>query len=76
MTVADDEPEKKKVKTEGQAQATAVTAAVPGAVPMMHMMPVPPGFPQVSFQPIPGKIVSQQGCIIDCENHPPRETQM
>lgn len=68
----DDEPEKKKVKTEGQAQATAVTAAIPGAVPMVHMMPVPgmpvpPGFPQVPFQPIPGKTVSQQGCIIDCE---------
>ena len=68
----DDEPEKKKVKSEGQAQATAVTAAIPGAMPMVHMMPVPgmpvpPGFPQVPFQPIPGKIFSYEGCVIDCE---------
>jgi len=74
----DDEPEKKKVKSEGQAQAMAVTAAIPGAVPMVHMMPVPgmpvpPGFPQVPFQPIPGKIFSQQGCIIFCEKSSTRE---
>lgn len=38
-------------------------AAVPGAIPMMPMMPVPgmpvpPGFPQMPFvQPMPGKIL-------------------
>ena len=74
----DEEPEKKKVKSEGQAQATAVTAAIPGAMPMVHMMavpgmPVPPGFPQVPFQPIPGEIFSQQGGIIDCEKSSTRE---
>lgn len=43
-------------------KATAVAAAIPGAIPMMPMMPVPgmpvpPGFPQVPYvQPIPGKI--------------------
>lgn len=60
--VDDDEPEKKKVKVDDHAQgATAVVpTAIPGAVPIMPMMPVPgmpvpPGFPQVPFaQPIPG----------------------
>lgn len=76
--VIDDEPEKKKVKSEGQAQATAVTAAIPSAMPMMHMMPVPgmpvpPGFPQVPFQQIPGKIFSLKGYVVDCEKSPTRE---
>lgn len=44
-------------------QPTPVAAAIPSAMPMMHMMPVPgmpvpPGFPQVPFQQIPGKIFS------------------
>ncbi|RMX57872.1 hypothetical protein pdam_00022837 [Pocillopora damicornis] len=56
----DDEPEKKKAKTENQPQTSAMPAAVPGAIPMMPMMPVPgmpvpPGFPQMPFvQPMPG----------------------
>lgn len=63
--LADNEPEKKKVKTDEQPQAaTAVMVpAIPGAVPVMPMMhvpgmPLPPGFPQVPFgHPIPGEAV-------------------
>ncbi|XP_029179856.1 BUB3-interacting and GLEBS motif-containing protein ZNF207-like [Acropora millepora] len=58
----DNEPEKKKVKTDEQPQpATAVMMpGLPGAVPVMPVMPLPgmplpPGFPQVPFgHPIPG----------------------
>ena len=52
-----NEPEKKKVKSNEQPQpATALMVpALPGAV---HMMPLPPGFPQVPFgHPIPGEAV-------------------
>lgn len=65
----DDEPDNKKAKSDDQTQVASaaaaaavgmVPAAIPGAVPMMPMMPVPGmpvphGFPQVPFgQPIPG----------------------
>ena len=61
----DNEPEKKKVKTDEQLQqATAVMVpGLPGAVPVMPVMPLPgmplpPGFPQVPFgHPIPGEPV-------------------
>ena len=68
LCITDDEPDNKKAKSEDQTQVASaaaaavgmVPAAIPGAVPMMPMMPVPGmpvphGFPQVPFgQPIPG----------------------
>ena len=68
LCIIDDEPDNKKAKSDDQTQVASaaaaavgmVPAAIPGAVPMMPMMPVPGmpvphGFPQVPFgQPIPG----------------------
>lgn len=69
LCIIDDEPDNKKAKSDDQTQVASaaaaaavgmVPAAIPGAVPMMPMMPVPGmpvphGFPQMPFgQPIPG----------------------